>query len=105
MITSYNRRITGDDKDSLCLANKLEGAKLYGRTQVFALHAATKQQALARYPRMPATIPSCATTSPPSIELADPTFAVAANATAGYEMRWDAFVTLAGRDSAGRRRP
>jgi hypothetical protein len=70
------------------------GVGLLARDDVFALHASTRQQALARYPRMPSALPSCPTTDPPSIVLADPTFAVAANATGGgYTMRWDAIFT------------
>lgn len=43
---------------------------------------------------MPATLSSCPVTDPPSIELADPTFAMAANNSAGYTMRWDAIFTM-----------
>ena len=71
------------------------GVGLLARDDVFALHASTRQRALARYPRMPSALPSCPTTDPPSIELADPTFAMAANTTAdgSYTMRWDAIFT------------
>ena len=69
------------------------GVGLLARDTVFAVHAQTQQLALPRYPRMPHSLPPCAVTSPPSVTLADPHFAMRANDTDGYEMRWDAFVT------------
>ena len=49
----------GHGNPSVYMSMGALGVGLLARDDVFALHASTRQQALARYPRMPVEFPSC----------------------------------------------
>ena len=63
---------------------------------VFMIHAAATQQAVARQPRQPATAPACEVTSPPSVHIADRNLGIRTGER--YVQEWAIYPTSEGGD-------